>query len=386
MYTQTIQRIMLRCADATPDSERCWSELVSNLVSVIIPCYNRAVLLRQALASCALQTHRGFEVIVVDDGSEEDLRSAIDLARSDYGLGERLQYVRQQKRGGGSARNLGLRRAAGQFVQFLDSDDLLHPDKLKIQVAHLTMKPDLDMVFCLDEQFVETVGDIRVLWNVPGRPDVPEHLDRFLIEDTVWQTGSPLWRRSALERFGRWDEDLSCWQDWDFHVGVLCSGLRCECSDTILQYIRRHRGPRTQTLASLSKERDCFRAGKNACAHLSRNGLLNDAKKGLLLSYFVKHLIVLGEFSTAEAHGLRRELLGFMLGLALTWRRRMAIRTLWTLAGTPMFRVALTAYLVQTSYESPVSPLRDVVHAGFLPPPPAELNDIVRNRAVFSNS
>jgi glycosyltransferase involved in cell wall biosynthesis len=359
---------------------------VSNLVSVIIPCYNRAVLLRQTLASCALQSHRNLEVIVVDDGSEEDLRSAVDLARGDYGLGERLQYVRQPRKGGGSARNLGLDRAAGQFVQYLDSDDLLHPDKLKIQVAHLTRKPDLDMVFCLDEQFAETVGDIRVLWNVPRRADMAEHLDRFLIEDTVWQTGSPLWRKSALERFGRWDEDLSCWQDWDFHVGVLCSGLRCECSDQVLQYIRRHGGPRTQTLAVLSKERDCFRAGKNACAHLSRNGLLNDARKTLLLSYFVKHLRILGRVTTTEAVGLRRELLGFMLGLALTSRRRMAIRALWALAGTPMFRLALTGYVVQTSYETPVNPLRDIVHAGFLPPPPAELDDVVRTHAAYSNS
>jgi len=240
------------------------------------------------------------------------------------------------------------------------------------------------MVFCLDEQFTETVGDIRVLWNVPGRPDVAEHLDRFLIEDAVWQTGSPLWRRSALERFGQWDEDLSCWQDWDFHVGVLCSGLRCECSDSVLQYIRRHGGPRTQTLASLSRERDCFRAGKNACAHLSRNGLLDDARKTLLLSYFLRHLIVLGGISTAEARGVRREVLGFMRGLALTWKRRLAIGTLWALAGTPMFKVALTAYLVQTSYERPVNSLRDLVHAGFLPPPPAELNEIVRNQAVYS--
>ena len=167
--------------------------------------------------------------------------------------------------------------------------------------------------------------------------------------------------------------------------GGICSGLRCECSDNILQYIRRHRGPRTQTLASLSKERDCFRAGKNAYAHLSRNGLLNDARKTLLLSYFVRHLIVLGGISTAEARGVRREVLGFMQGLALTWKRRVAIGTLWALAGTPVFRVALTGYLVQTSYEWPVNPLRDVVHAGFLPAPPAELNEIVRSPAVHSS-
>lgn len=352
---------------------------MTNLVSVIVPCYNRATLLRQAIASCALQTHRDLEVIVVDDGSEEDLRQAVEVARQEHGFGEELRYVRQERRGGGSARNLGFGHALGQFVQYLDSDDLLHPDKLTVQVAQLTEKPELDMVFGLDEQFAETVGDIRLLWNIPVRSDVSEHLDRFLTEDTVWQTGSPLWRKAALQRIGPWDDGLSCWQDWDFHVRALCAGLRCECSGQVLQYIRLHDGPRAQTVPALKREQDCFRAGNNAYGHLSRNGLLDDAKRTLLLRYFVKHLIGMGRVDGPEALRLRQDMLAFMQGLAPTRKRRAAIRALRRLARTPLFGMALNAYLGQTSYELRTQSLRNVVHAGFLPPPPEELKNVVLN-------
>lgn len=351
---------------------------MSNLVSVIIPCYNRSDLLRQAIASCALQTHRNLEVIVVDDGSEEDLRSAVDTARIEYGLGERLRYVHQHRRGGGSARNLGLTRASGQFIQYLDSDDLLHPDKIATQLAHLAERPDLDMVYCLDEQFAETVGDLRLLWNVPRRADLDNLLDRFLVGDTVWQTGSPLWRRATLDRVGAWDEQLRCWQDWDFHVGALCAGLRCACSGRVLQYIRRHQGPSTQTLAGLDKQHACFRAGQRAYAHLSRHGLLDSGKKAMLLSYSVKHLLVMGGSRDAQVTRLRRQVLDYMQELAPTAKRRLAIRSVRALAGTSLFDIALRVFQVQAQLQ--VHALRDVVHADFLPPPPPELVALGRHR------
>jgi GT2 family glycosyltransferase len=348
-----------------------------NLVSVVIPSYNRAELLPQAIASCAFQTHRELEVIVVDDGSEEDLRTVVDGARANLGLGERLKYVRQQRKGGGGARNTGVAMATGRFVQFLDSDDLLHPEKLAVQVAQLSARADLDMVYCLDEQFEETVGDLRMLWNVPSRFDVREDLDRFLMDDCVWQTGSPLWKRASLARVGPWDEALDCWQDWDFHVRALCAGVRCESTGRVLQYIRRHQSARTQTLPPLIRQRACFRAGRNAWQHLSRHGKLDEVKKGLLLDYFFRHLVAVRRVQEPEALHLQREMLTFMGRLALTSRRRLVIRAMRSLARTRLFELALNVYLVQTSYERRLSSLRDVVYAEFLPFPPPVLNEIV---------
>jgi len=351
---------------------------VASLVSVIIPCYNRGSLLRQALASCALQTHRDLEIIVVDDGSEEDLRAVVDGARDKHRLGSQLQYVHQERGGGASARNCGFRKASGQFIQFLDSDDLLHPDKLTIQVAQLVGNAHLDMVFCLDEQFADIPGDLRLLWNVPRRSDASDHLSRFLVEDTVWQTGSPLWRRTALERIGPWDESLLCWQDWDLHVRALSAGLRCECSVRVLQYLRRHRGPRVQSLSPPERERHCFQAGKNAVGYLSRNGLLDSERRILILRYFVKHLVCVTDADDHQLRGLRVEMLTFMQGLALTRKRRLAIGIMRMLASTPLFTTALNAYLAQTSYEARVQSLRNIVFGEFLAPPPEELTNVVR--------
>jgi glycosyltransferase involved in cell wall biosynthesis len=360
-----------------PAEEKALKVANDNLVSVVIPCYNRASLLQQAIASCAIQTYQELEVIVVDDGSEDDLRAVVDAARASHCLGERLKYLRQEKKGGAAARNTGLGMAAGSFVQFLDSDDLLHPEKIAIQVAQLSSREDLDMVYCLDEQFVETVGDVRVLWNVPSRSDVREDLDRFLMEDAVWQTGSPLWKRASLARFGPWDEALDCWQDWEFHVGALCAGVRCEPTGRVLQYIRRHHDPRTQTVPPLVRQRSCYRAGKNAWQHLSRHGRLDDRRRKLLLDYFFRHLIALRSVTEPEALRLQREMLTFMVELAPTSRRRLVIRTMRSLVRTRLFELALNTYLVQTSYERRQCSLRDVVYAGFLPLPPTELNEIV---------
>jgi hypothetical protein len=128
------------------------------------------------------------------------------------------------------------------------------------------------------------------------------------------------------------------------------------------------------------KERNCFRAGKNAWEYLSRNGRLDDVKKRLLLGYFLKHLVRMGAVKENGAAQLQREILTFMEQLASTSRRRLAIRSMRFMARTPMFKLALLTYMLQTSYETRISSLRDVVHCDFLPPPPPELNDIVRIR------
>ncbi len=89
--------------------------------SVVIPTYNRAALLREALDSVFAQEFTDFEVIVVDDGSTDDTASVV----RDYGV--RIRYLRQENRGPGAARNLGIAQAAGRYVAFLDSDDLWFP-------------------------------------------------------------------------------------------------------------------------------------------------------------------------------------------------------------------------------------------------------------------
>ena len=125
------------------------------LVSIVIPTRNRLPLLKQAVGFllCADCTET-FEIIVVDDGSTE----SINEARLGGGVHD-LRVIRQAAKGGNAARNLGFSHAKGQFIQFLDSDDLLHPEKIATQVEVLSKAACLDMVYCLDGHFLKHIGD-----------------------------------------------------------------------------------------------------------------------------------------------------------------------------------------------------------------------------------
>lgn len=114
---------------------------MSELVSVIIPTYNRAVDCRRAVESVLAQSHREVEVIVVDDGSEDATREAIE------GLDSRVVYLRQENAGVVAARNRGLAASQGAFIAFLDSDDLFLPWKLEAQLAVLRFYPQAGMVW-----------------------------------------------------------------------------------------------------------------------------------------------------------------------------------------------------------------------------------------------
>ncbi|HET7536321.1 MAG TPA: glycosyltransferase family A protein, partial [Candidatus Didemnitutus sp.] len=110
-------------------------------VSAIIPTYNRAHLLPAALASIFAQTQPVDEVIVVDDGSKDN---TADVLRT---YGDRVRYIRQQNAGAGAARNHGMREARGDYVAFLDSDDLWMPEKNARQQELLRAHPEIDFLF-----------------------------------------------------------------------------------------------------------------------------------------------------------------------------------------------------------------------------------------------
>src|SRR5215211_4198690 len=97
------------------------------LFTVVIPTYNRAGFIVETINSVLAQTDADFEVVVVDDGSTDDTQNVV---RRDFGHVDKVRYVRQANAERGAARNRGIREARGQFVIFLDSDDLMRPDHL----------------------------------------------------------------------------------------------------------------------------------------------------------------------------------------------------------------------------------------------------------------
>ena len=109
---------------------------MNETVSVVIPTYNRAELINRAIESVLQQTYSDVEIIVVDDASEDETESAVKKIKSD-----KLRYIRLKQNGGAcKTRNMGIRAAKGNYVAFLDSDDMWKTDKLEKQMAFLREK------------------------------------------------------------------------------------------------------------------------------------------------------------------------------------------------------------------------------------------------------
>jgi GT2 family glycosyltransferase len=126
------------------------------LVSVITPTFNRAYCLGRAVDSALGQTHTRVEVVVADDGSTD---GTAEMVARVYGKDPRVRYVRQENRGVSAARNLALANATGDFVAFLDSDDVWKPWKLEVQLACLAKRPEAGMIWS-DMEAVDAGGRV----------------------------------------------------------------------------------------------------------------------------------------------------------------------------------------------------------------------------------
>src|SRR5207342_1548490 len=117
------------------------------------------------------------EILVVDDGSDPEPLAKIEELLKHPEMKTKARLIKQNHSGVCKARNRGIQEAAGEYIQFLDSDDLLHPKKIEVQKAVLESDPALDMCYSLNEFFEEKIGDVNLLWNIHS---ADFHLDRFL--------------------------------------------------------------------------------------------------------------------------------------------------------------------------------------------------------------
>jgi len=186
-------------------------------VSVIIPCYNVEAYIEKALRSVMEQTYADLDIHVVDDGSTDGTRAKL------IGLSERyngrFQWETLERGGAGRARNRGLARTTGDYVQFLDADDVLWPEKISGQVV-LAMKherPALIIGGYRNSMSDGTTDDV-----LPGVGDAW----MSLIRTKLGTTTADLWKRSALLEVGGWDEELKSSQDYELAFRIMRSGGR----------------------------------------------------------------------------------------------------------------------------------------------------------------
>jgi glycosyltransferase involved in cell wall biosynthesis len=187
-------------------------------VSVIIPCFNRSARLREAIESVLAQTYQDFEVLVIDDGSTDDTRTSLERR---FAGDSRIHYFHKTHAGPGPARNLGLRNASGEFIAFLDSDDLWLPDKLEHQIRQLDEDPEAALSFT-DAFERDASADGPTRFQSHGFRGAPT-LKAVVEANFPLCTPAVVIRRSVLEETGMFDESLACAQDWDLWIRVLAS-------------------------------------------------------------------------------------------------------------------------------------------------------------------
>jgi glycosyltransferase involved in cell wall biosynthesis len=190
-------------------------------VSIVIPSYNRGYCIEPCIRSALEQTYQNFEIIVVDDASTDDTRTQV-LKITD----SRIRYLTHEtNKGGGAARNTGIRATKGEFVAFLDSDDRWHPRKLEKQILALqTLGPEWGVSYtwlsCVGEDGIETM---KISPESEG-----ECFNDILATAFMGSFSNVVVRKSLLVDVGLLDEEFRSCQDWDLFIR-LCRQAKVHC-------------------------------------------------------------------------------------------------------------------------------------------------------------
>ena len=186
-------------------------------VAVVIPCFNVVSHVEAAVRSALEQTHTDLDILAMDDGSMDGTREVLERLHQEQP--HRFRWCAQDRRGACAARNAGMHQTVGDYIQFLDADDVLDPDKVAGQVALALANGDPDIV----------VGDFRNVYPdgsvkpVHGLGHAPW---KALVRSELGTTSANLWKRSAVEAVTGWDEAMGSSQDYELAFRMLARGAR----------------------------------------------------------------------------------------------------------------------------------------------------------------
>jgi glycosyltransferase involved in cell wall biosynthesis len=180
---------------------------MSELVSIVLPTYNRAAMIRPAVESCLAQTYENIEVLVVDDGSTD---ATPEIVRQIAERDSRVRYLRQENAKLPAALNTGFRAARGDFLTWTSDDNAYEPEAIERMIEHLRAHPEVGLVYC-DCQIVNSQGEVvRVTRRAP-----PEAIDRVNCVGACF-----LYRRSVAEQVGEYDRETFLAEDYDYWLRI----------------------------------------------------------------------------------------------------------------------------------------------------------------------
>jgi glycosyltransferase involved in cell wall biosynthesis len=202
-----------------------------NLISIVIPFFNRSRLLLRTLDSVINQTHNNWECILIDDGSNLE---EVVLIKSFINKDNRFSLFQRPKninKGMCGSRNVGIEKAIGDFIMFLDSDDLLKPFCLEQRISHFLKYKNLDFLIFQTELFNDKEGDLRKIPNILNKDK--SDISRFISFDYPWNVIAPIYKLNLLKRYNiKWNESINMHEDIEFHLNILTFNLNYKKIDS----------------------------------------------------------------------------------------------------------------------------------------------------------
>jgi glycosyltransferase involved in cell wall biosynthesis len=253
------------------------------LVSVIIPCYNAERWIGEAIQSCLDQTYRPTEVIVVDDGSTDHSKQIILVAAKNAGLAIRL--IASVHKGASAARNQGLAVASGDYVQFLDADDLMSPRKIELQATFAAYGHEV--VPCGPWLWLRQSNE-RWMMEQPRQHTIcTDNLVHQWLAGNGFVVHCFLWPRKVVIDLGGWDESLSIWQDCDLFIRAVFKGVQfCFVPESIVYYRTGHTNASVSSSRNLDSVKSRVRVLDKVQAELESRGDLQKYRAALAQSHY----------------------------------------------------------------------------------------------------
>ncbi len=261
------------------------AEFERGLVSVIVPTFNRQGFLTEAMDSVWAQTYRPVELLIIDDGSTDNTRLDVKEwgRRHAWDKGFRLHTFWQKHAGAPSARNLGLSESQGEYIQFLDSDDFLHQERLA-RIVRTFEETECDFVYTGFDSVCARCGRTmqRRIPEADGDP-----LEMFCQGKLYLNTLLTCWRRTLLMKIGSWDEQLAVNQDHDYVIRALLTSRRGMAIQDSLASARRGGSTRISDRVETRGGYEC----RLCCETRLRNGIESSdlslaAKKALAIRWY----------------------------------------------------------------------------------------------------
>ncbi len=235
---------------ATPDKGALATSERAPLVSVILIFFNEERFIREAIESVLAQTYESWELLLGDDGST-DLSTEIarEYAAKSPAKIRYVEHSQHANRGTSATRNLAFRHARGEFIAYIDADDVWLKHKLEDQVARLLREPGVDMLYATTKYWYSWTGlredqERDTLWQPVSqetRFEAPQLLAKFLNHRIKMPClGSCLFRRPIIERVGGWENDFRSLHDDQVFFAKICLAGTIIVSPTLVDLYRRH--------------------------------------------------------------------------------------------------------------------------------------------------